>query len=454
MNDGTNLPTATSIFRRKRVHMAGDPRELIAHLRDLDSKKKDFLATDSKTTLNVGSVPSVNAKGKAVETTFPQVRLETKDEVFEVPFMEKALAQLSDRFKVGRPYTKRMADEAPELFATNFNWWLERSKRKTLWRTFAGKVRAVLSQKFKIFDNSDVAMHALKAALEHSQKYNTDRGMFNPDGSPLNTVELFGWQADADGLHMWLVDTTVVAHLPTMDLDPNVAKYVNGALRGTYMGEQYEENGTVERMAIAQGRDTTKGGTLVFPIVEISNHEGGSGKLKVIPGCGISVCSNVAKVGVDFARIHVGEDIGKNAEEILSHETRRHLNQGIYMVVEDAVRSAFDPKVFAENVAKLKKTMEVELTDSVDAIDIVVKSEGLSDEDRDNILAAFAPKVAPDKTTLYDVAMAVTEAAQSYEGDKLTQFQDIAGYWIADQREKVTGYSAKYFKSVLKPVSA
>ena len=438
------LPTASTLFRRKRVHMAGDPRDLIAQLQGLDGHKKDFLCPD-------------NLASFVVNDGVPNLYLLTEDGTeYFYPLNDYALGQISSRYpadgakgKVGKPYSRRMYDDAPELFAHNFNYWLARSTKSTLWRTSHGHVRAALSQRFRMLDNTDVVFAGLKGAIEHSRAFNESRGWFTPEGKPMNTIEVFGWHMTDDRVHVMLFDPTLTAHLPTMDMDPNVAKYVNGGFQGTLMDPDYERRGVVERMAYALGRDPNQGGTLVFPAVEISNSEVGSGKLKVVPFGAISICSNICKFGFELAQIHVGADLDKNMDAVISIDTRRKLNAAIYGQVSDVIGAAFQEDRFEKLVAGLVGMMEVELKGAKEAVDVIVKNENLTDAEREDILAAFEEKVAPGKVTAYDATMAVTSAAQKYQeadnGERTIEFEDSVSKYVGDV-SKTKAYFAKALK--------
>jgi len=438
------LPTANAVFRRKRVHMAGNPRDLVAQMQTIDGLKQDFLCPDKLAEF-------------LVQDSVPVLHLSKEDGTeFFFPVRDYALGQIAGRYpadrkpgKVGKSYASRMHSEAPGLFCTNFNHWLARSRKSTLWRTVDGEVRAALSQRFRMLDNTDVVMSALKGALAHSRETNEARGWFDAEGRPLNTIEVFGWHMTENRVHVMLFDPTVTAHLPTLDYDPNVQRYIDGGFQNTLMDPDYERRGVVERMAYALGRNPNEGGTLVFPAVEISNSEVGGGKAKVTPMGAISICSNLCKFGVELAQIHVGSDLDKNAEAVVSLETRRKVNEGIYSQIEDVIGAAFRQESFEKLVTGLVKTMEVELKGAVEAVEVVAKREGLSEKDKDDILAAFESKVAPGKATAYDAAMAVTSAAQKFQddeaGEKTIAFEDSVAKWLGDE-DKTRAYFAGALK--------
>ena len=61
--------------------------------------------------------------------------------------------QLAAYTKIPLNYLGRMSEEAPDLFAENLNYWLQRDKRSRMIRTIGDKVRAILSPRYRRLDN-------------------------------------------------------------------------------------------------------------------------------------------------------------------------------------------------------------------------------------------------------------------------------------------------------------
>jgi len=73
-----------------------------------------------------------------------------------------ARRQLAEKLKIPHAYFERMRTEQPELLDRNVNAWLEREEgERQLLRTLDGKVRAVLSERYRRPDNYDLLEHVL-----------------------------------------------------------------------------------------------------------------------------------------------------------------------------------------------------------------------------------------------------------------------------------------------------
>ena len=69
-----------------------------------------------------------------------------------------ARRQLAEKLKIPYAYFERMRTEQPELLDRNVNAWLEQEEgERQLLRTLDGKVRAVLSERYRRLDNYDLA---------------------------------------------------------------------------------------------------------------------------------------------------------------------------------------------------------------------------------------------------------------------------------------------------------
>jgi hypothetical protein len=75
---------------------------------------------------------------------------------------ELARRQLADKLKIPYAYFERMRTEQPSLLDRNVNTWLqENDADKRLIRTLDGRVRAVLSDRYRRLDNFDLAENVL-----------------------------------------------------------------------------------------------------------------------------------------------------------------------------------------------------------------------------------------------------------------------------------------------------
>ena len=68
-----------------------------------------------------------------------------------------ALMQLGEFTSIPFHYLSRLNSEAPDLLAYNLNYWFEHNKRTRMIRTIGGKVRAILSPRYRRLDNYNFA---------------------------------------------------------------------------------------------------------------------------------------------------------------------------------------------------------------------------------------------------------------------------------------------------------
>ena len=72
-----------------------------------------------------------------------------------------ALRQIGAHQNIPAKYMDRMVKDAPELLCSNINHWFAKEPSKRLFRTNREGVRAVLSNRYRIIDNDDVASMTL-----------------------------------------------------------------------------------------------------------------------------------------------------------------------------------------------------------------------------------------------------------------------------------------------------
>jgi hypothetical protein len=119
--------------------------ELAAELERQTSTRKDYIAPQGK----LEAVPA----GNDIEIHGINGGLTV------TPY---AHGQLSSHLAIPKKYYDRMAIEQPGLLASNINTWLHAdADNKRMIRALDGKVRAVLSPKYRPLDNFDLASAVL-----------------------------------------------------------------------------------------------------------------------------------------------------------------------------------------------------------------------------------------------------------------------------------------------------
>ena len=74
---------------------------------------------------------------------------------------ELARRQLAEKLKIPFAYFERMRTEQPALLDRNVNTWLQGDTDRRMIRILDGRVRAVLSDRYRRLDNYDLAENVL-----------------------------------------------------------------------------------------------------------------------------------------------------------------------------------------------------------------------------------------------------------------------------------------------------
>src|SRR5205814_10623773 len=107
-------------------------------------------------------VPSSLMLYRTSEQGVSSVDIDEQTGVQTYGITELARRQLADKLKIPYAYFERMRAEQPHLLDRNVNTWLpEDDADKRLIRTLDGRVRAVLSDRYRRLDNFDLAENVL-----------------------------------------------------------------------------------------------------------------------------------------------------------------------------------------------------------------------------------------------------------------------------------------------------
>lgn len=322
--------------------------------------------------------------------------------------------------------TEKVDEHHPLIW--NVNYWLKTkalAHGRLLLRCYRDGdrllLRSVLSDRYRIIDNQNLALTAVRTAIDVSKE------------QELRMPECFSWSISETGrLDFMLFHTGITA-----DLDEPVGTKVNLGKHGRHdIGTRPEEawrtggtKGTANstdfdpkndgsgsfRMATPDGHDRSGGGqatNLVFSGVRIRNSETGGGRVEISVCAWVSACSNAYMLGYDLAQIHLGAKLGQHEELVLSRDTIQRDNEVFFQKVSDTVRAAFSAEKFQELVDSIRKSKEVKTIAPADALNVVGRKHDVVKSLRDEILMAFRAET-PGKTTLFDLVQGMTAAASS-----------------------------------------
>ena len=249
------------------------------------------------------------------------------DEMEVMPLTDWGHSQLSNKLDIPLKYYRRMREHSPELLARNINQWMPKKDTKSnlLLRTLDGRVRAVLSDRYKILDNHDLLLNCLEE--------------FRNMGAELH-------KADLTESHMYI--KAIVPHT----------------------------------------KEEIRQGDTVIPGVIVQNSEVGSGAFKVTPFMLREVCSNGMIGESAITKIHLGRKQDAGVVQF-SQETMVAEGKTLGLQIRDIIRGTFDPVTFKQWVQQVRAGTEVEIQNPIYAIDNVMESFGINDALKEDLLNHF-----------------------------------------------------------------
>jgi hypothetical protein len=281
-----------------------------------------------------------------------------------------ARRQLADKLKIPFAYFERMRVEQPALLDRNINTWLAHDDERKMIRTLDGKVRAVLSDRYRRLDNYDLAESVLPVLQQL-------------DGASFESVEL-------TETRMYL---KVVAPRVKLEMAP---------------------------------------GDIVQAGVVISNSEVGEGTLSVQPLVYRLVCRN-GLIAADHAlrKTHVGRTVQgeSDAVTVFQEDTLAADDKAFFLKVRDVVQAAISEATFREVAQKMQKTQGIKLVgDPVKAVEVLSNRYTLNDGERAGVLRHL---IAAGDLSAYGLVNAVTHYSQDVEDyDRATEFEALGGRLI------------------------
>jgi hypothetical protein len=273
------------------------------------------------------------------------------------------------------------------LLADNVNAWLGEGERRLI-RILDGRIRAILSDRYRVMDNYDLVFLALE---EFKRK---------------ETVEIYRIDLTETMLYLKAIDRTLA--------------------------------------------DSVRDGDIVYGGLIIRNSEVGASALRVEPFILRKVCSNGLILEHSLKRIHLGRqtmEIGeilppcrrnprsaffRQTMEIgeieWSDETRMLEDRALWSKVRDIIRATFDKRIFRLWVEKLKESIKIEIEKPIEAVNNIVEHLGLSEEQKQKLLMYFS------EPTKYGLINAVANlASQTRNVEKQIRLEELGGRILASK---------------------
>lgn len=241
---------------------------------------------------------------------------------------EWAHGQLADKLGIPRRYYERMRNSGkPQLLADNINAWLEGKERRLI-RILDGKIRAILSDRYRIIDNYDLVFLALD---EFKKK---------------ETVEIYRVDLTETMLYLKAIDRTLTASIKEEDI-------VNGGLI-------------------------------------LRNSEVGASSLRIEPFILRKVCNNGLILQHSLKKIHLGRQTLEIGYIDWSDETRELEDKALWSKVRDIIRATFNKQAFEGWVKRLRESVWIGIEKPIKAVNNIVRHLGLSEEQKNQLLIHFS----------------------------------------------------------------
>ena len=303
----------------------------------------------------------------------PALEINMPEEPVSFPLRDTGHQQLAERLEIPKVYYDRMREEAPWLLEENVATWLSRSEKQYLVRTLDGHARAVLSDRYRVLDNDDLANVALPVLVE-------------------NGFEIVSAEITERKFYLKAVSARIQAEV--------------------------------------------KPGDVVQAGIVISNSEIGQGTLKIEPLLYFLVCSNgLIMPEASMRRQHVGRYIGEleSAEHYYQHETRRADDVAFWLKVRDVLSGMLREPAFTAYLAKLQGAAAQPIAgDPIEVVEVTAKRYRLSDPEKNSVLRHFlGGHNGQQELTKYGLMQAVTRASQDADDyDRASELEQLGGQII------------------------
>jgi Domain of unknown function (DUF932) len=260
-----------------------------------------------------------------------------------------------------------MLKDSPSLLSQNVNYWFANQSERRMVRTLDGKVRAFLSDRYRIVDHYEILETILPVIGEMGEGMN-------------------------------IVSTEVTETKLYL-------KVINKRLE----------------LEVQKG-DVVQAGFVV------SNSEIGLGAISVEPLIYRLICAN-GMIAKDYSqkRYHIGRAASSSEEsyELYADETIKADERAFLLKIRDTVRSAVDLAKFSQVVEQMRLSQERQISGNpVTAIDVTAKHFGLNQSESSGVLTHL---IQGGDLSAYGLLNAITRTAQDLESyDRATELEGTA----------------------------
>lgn len=291
-----------------------------------------------------------------------------------------AHGQIANKTGIPKKYYDKMREEGKlNLLADNINTWMP-DREKRMVRVLDNKVRALLSDRYRVIDNYDILYLTLKKFRDIGENQNMKINVLSQNLTPTNLY--------------------VKATSP--DLSGQVMKY---------KGET----------------EPVEGGLI------IQNSEVGAGSFQVKPFINVLVCTNGLISEQSFKKVHIGRSLGEGFVD-WSNDTLRLEDEALWSKINDMISSTFKPEIFQKWLDEINDVSTTEVPKPTKAVDNIIKHYNVDKGLKDDLLDQFT-KQAP---TQWGMSMAVTRIAQNVDSyEKQIEMEKIGSELLKKKATKI-----------------
>lgn len=306
-------------------------------------------------------------------------------------FLQSAYHQLAGKTTPPIPtkFFDLMLADRPDRLTTLINSLHEDEPKKRFIRCLDNKIRAWLSNGYRVIENLDMAF----TCLDEAQK------------------------KGAQVFEASLSDKRMRIKFCTQQVWDKIDITQRSGPKGEWFAGAIGNKELIGRTILgARIREELPGGPgTIHPVVSVLNSETGHGGFYVRIGILMGICFNVATLETVVSQVHLGERLD---EGIFSREAISAESKAIMLKARDAVRAAFDQDKFRKMVAKAREAQADAISQPSGAIDNIVKAGIINEEQREAVLQYF---LRDYDQTRFGLSQAVSRLAQDIDDS------DIAG---------------------------
>ncbi len=363
-----------------RTSWRGSLPGLVAELERQKATKFDFVA-DTRTV----AVEPPPANGPLLLTARD---VQTREFLVQPQVMsDRAITQIGERVepKIPGRFARDLATTHPAIAANLINQMLTADPSRCLFRCLDGRVRAVLSSKYRIFDDLDIAFGALQVIKDNNGtvlECTASDSRFEIKFTALHMVEHI--QEERSG------GQGAEKHLRRTTLDPNQFKHL--------------------------------GVGAVTPFVKVWHSSVGEGGLGISFGLLRLACLNGAIAEQAMNQVHLGsaQEVGRYTEETVSADSK-----AIMLKARDLIAGSLNPANFARIVGIAKKAASDTIAAPSMAVNNLVENASLTESAKEAILAHFLRDYDSNR---YGLSQAISRAAQDLDDpESASNLESLAG---------------------------